>query len=461
MIHAENAALCVVVLAAGQGKRMVSSRPKVLHSLGGKPMLAHVLVTAQSLDASDVLVVHGHGGAQVWDACGAGDRVRWVEQAQQLGTGHALAQALPHIDPSATVLVLYGDVPLIRSQTLKPLLDAAGAGHLGLLTVELPDPRGYGRIIRDTGGKIQRIVEERDADPAQCQINESNTGIMAVKAEPLSRWLGRIGNDNDQGEFYLTDVVAMAVADGVPVVPIMVQDQSEVLGVNDRLQLAKLERALQRRHAESLMRHGVTVIDPERLDVRGQVVAGRDCVIDVNVVFEGRVELADRVVIGPNCVIRDSRIGADSQIFANCVLEGATVADHCQVGPFARLRPDADLRSHAKAGNFVEIKKAVVGEASKVNHLSYIGDARIGSGVNVGAGTITCNYDGANKHLTVIGDDAFIGSNTALVAPVTVGEGSTVGAGSTICGDVQPEALAVTRAPQRTIPNWRRPTKKR
>ncbi len=451
--------LSVAILAAGKGKRMVSDLPKVLHQVGGRSMLAHVLDTAGALGAAHRVVVYGHRGEAVRMAFAAEPGVAWVEQAEQLGTGHAVAQCLPAVDPDGIVLVLYGDVPLIRTTTLEPLLASARKGYLGLLTAELADPTGYGRIVRDHLGQVERIVEEKDASAEQRRIHEVNTGILAAPASRLASWVRDLRNDNAQGEYYLTDVIEMAVQAGVGVEAHTVLDPEEVQGVNDRVQLAHLERVHQARVAASLMRQGVTLRDPARVDVRGRVSTGRDVIIDINVVLEGRVELGDGVVIGPNVVLRDAVVEAGAVIHASSVVEEAAVGPGAQVGPFARLRPGARLAAGAKVGNFVEIKKATVGPGAKVNHLSYVGDAEIGAEVNVGAGTITCNYDGANKYRTVLEDGAFIGSNTALVAPVRVGRGATVGAGSTLTRDVPPDTLAVARARQELVGGWQRPVK--
>jgi bifunctional UDP-N-acetylglucosamine pyrophosphorylase/glucosamine-1-phosphate N-acetyltransferase len=385
--------------------------------------------------------------------------VRWVLQQQQLGTGHAVMQALPLIPDDHLVLVLYGDVPLIRSETLRRLVDDASGGALALLTVKLADPTGYGRIVRGDNGAVQRIVEQKDASVVELAISECNTGLLAAPAGRLKQWLGRLRNDNAQGEYYLTDTVGMAVAEGLPVQAIVVNDADEVAGVNDRAQLAALERALQRRQARALMQAGLTLADPARFDLRGQLTFGRDCVIDVNVVLSGRVVLGNRVQIGPNCVIRDTEIGDDTIIEPNSVIDSARIGVDCRVGPFARLRPGSELDEKAKVGNFVEVKAAALRRGAKVNHLSYIGDAEVGRDANIGAGTITCNYDGANKHRTVIGAGAFIGSGTNLVAPVTVGDGATIGAGSTITRDAPAEQLTLTRAPQKTLSGWQRPRK--
>ena len=451
--------LSVVILAAGKGKRMVSDLPKVLHAIGGKPLLSHVLATANHLDAATRLVVYGHGGEAVKVACASEAGVIWVEQAEQLGTGHAMAQTLPYLNKEDVVLVLYGDVPLIRAETLQPLVEAARNDCLALLTVVLSDPAGYGRIIRDDSGQVQRIVEEKDATSVERRLREVNTGILAAPAAKLHAWVAGLGNDNAQGEYYLTDIVALAVAEGVPVEPFTVNDPTEVQGVNDRRQLAELERCYQARCADTLLQGGVTLLDPARVDVRGTLITGRDVVIDVNVIFEGTVQLGDRVRIGPFCLLRDTVIGDDVEIQSHCWFEGAEVGAGAQIGPFARLRPGAWLAEGAHVGNFVEIKKSSIGPGSKVNHLTYVGDAEIGSNENVGAGTITCNYDGANKHKTVIEDEAFIGSNSSLVAPVRIGRGATVGAGSTVSRDVPDGNLSLTRAPRKDVANWQRPVK--
>jgi bifunctional UDP-N-acetylglucosamine pyrophosphorylase/glucosamine-1-phosphate N-acetyltransferase len=448
----------VVILAAGQGTRMRSSLPKVLHPIAGKPMLAHVIATARELEPSAIHVVYGHGGEQVKAAI-ADEAIHWVEQDRQLGTGHAVEQAMPAVKPDSTVLVLYGDVPLITADTLTALL-REGQGALGLLTVALADPTGYGRIIRDEAGNVQAIVEQKDATPAQLAIREGNTGILACDGDRLRRWLDKLDNDNAQGEFYLTDVIALAVCDAIPVHARMVQDEAEVAGVNDRLQLAQLERRYQQRAAEALMRQGVTLCDPARFDLRGSLEVGKDVVIDVGAVIEGHVVLGDRVRIGANCVLRDVTLGDDVVVEPMSILEQATISGDCSIGPFARLRPGAQLAAGAKVGNFVEIKNSVIGRASKINHLSYIGDTTMGEQVNIGAGTITCNYDGANKHRTVIGDNAFIGSDSQLVAPVSIGEGATIGAGSTITRDAPGETLTLSRSSQKSLKGWKRPVKK-
>ncbi len=451
--------LSVVILAAGKGKRMVSALPKVLHSVGGKPLLAQVLATAGGLKAAMRVVVYGHGGDQVKTALTGESGVAWVEQSEQLGTGHAVAQALPVLDDAGVTLVLYGDVPLTRQETLQPLVDQARQGKLALLTVKLADPVGYGRIIRDERGQVCRIVEEKDATPMERELKEVNTGILAVSTAKLRGWVAELNNVNAQGEYYLTDIVALAVRDGVLIEAFIAPESAEVQGVNDRRQLAELERFYQRRQAERLLDHGATLLDPARVDVRGEVTTGKDVVIDVNVIFEGVVRLGDRVKIGPFCVLKDAVIGDDVEIFSHSRIEGAAVGSGSQIGPFARLRPGSRLAAGVHIGNFVETKKTIIGPGSKVNHLSYLGDAAIGAGVNVGAGTITCNYDGANKHQTVIDDGAFIGSNSSLVAPVRIGKGATVGAGSAVGRDVPDGSLCLTRAPRKDVSHWDRPVK--
>lgn len=449
--------LHAVVLAAGQGTRMRSQLPKVLQPLGGQPLLAHVLAAARTLSPECIHVVYGHGG-DIVPECFRDAGVTWVRQAEQLGTGHAVDQAMAAIPDAAEVIVLYGDVPLTGADTLARLRDAA-ADALAVLTVEAADPTGYGRILRDGDGHVRGIREEKDAGVDERAIREVNTGLLACPARLLRRWLGGLDNGNAQGEYYLTDVVAAAVGEGVPVAAVPAASETEVLGVNDRGQLAIAERALQRRRAETLMAAGVTLIDPARFDLRGCLRAGRDCVIDVNVVFEGDVQLGDGVVIGANCVIRDSRLRDGARVEPHSVLDGAEVGEGCAIGPFARLRPGARLAARVKVGNFVEVKQSDVGESSKINHLSYVGDATLGRGVNIGAGTITCNYDGAEKHRTIIGDEVFIGSNSCLVAPVTIGAGAFVGAGSTVNRDAPPGELTVARATQVSVPGWQRPRK--
>lgn len=449
-----------VILAAGQGTRMKSSLPKVLHLLAGKPLLGHVMDAARRLGVVQMHTVIGHGADQVQQQYADCPDVSWVIQRERLGTGHAVLQAMPAIDAQNTVLVLYGDVPLLSAETLQSLVDVVAENSIGLLTVELDKPTGYGRILRDADGRVTANVEEKDATDAQKLVREVNTGILAVRASDLNRWLPGLGNDNAQGEYYLTDVIALAAGEGKLVECIQPTHPQEVEGINSRSQLAAMERWYQLQLAEQLMASGVTLYDPHRFDVRGSLTAGCDVTVDINVIFEGEVRLGDNVNIGPNCVISNAEIGDDVTIHANTVIEDTVVECGANIGPFARLRPGTVLKQQAKVGNFVEIKKAVIGAGAKVNHLSYIGDSDIGERVNVGAGTITCNYDGANKHQTVIADDVFVGSNTALVAPVTVGAGATIGAGSTITGDISPGQLAVARGKQRNLDAWVRPQKK-
>ena len=451
--------LTIVILAAGQGKRMQSDLPKVLQPLAGRPLLQHVIATAQTLGPAAIHVVYGHGGERVREALAAAP-VSWALQAEQRGTGHALAQAMPQIDDGDLVLVLYGDVPLIRTETLQALIAPAGPDAVTLLTAALDDPTGYGRIVRNARGQVQRIVEEKDATARQRRIREGNTGVLVAPAKRLRQWLARLKADNAQGELYLTDIVAMAVAEKVKVLPQVADNATEVLGVNDRLQLAEVEAAYRARRARALLLAGVTLVDPLRIDVRGELEVGRDTQIDANVVFEGRVRLGHRVSIGPNCVIRDSEIGDDSVVFPNCVIERANIGPGCRIGPFARFRPSSTLARGVHVGNFVEVKNSVLGAGSKSNHLTYLGDAVIGSGVNVGAGTVTCNYDGVNKSQTHIDDGAFIGSGSMLVAPVRIGARATIGAGSTITKDTPPDKLTLERSKQVTIDAWQRPTKK-
>lgn len=450
--------ISIVILAAGQGKRMKSDLPKVLQPLAGRPLLAHVLDTARALEPASIQVVYGHGGEQVRAALDAKD-LTWVHQAEQLGTGHAVQQVLPGLTDASIALVLYGDVPLIRHETLRELVALAGPEIMSLLTVDLPDPTGYGRIVRDAGGRIVRIVEEKDASDTERALREGNTGVMAVPVRWLRRWLSRLRNDNAQREYYLTDIIAMAVADGLAVQPLKAEMPAEVLGVNDKRQLAELESEYRRRSAEALFAAGVTLVDPARIDVRGRVTVGRDVFVDANVVFEGAVTLGDRVRIGPNCVLRDCTLAADVLVNSHCVIEQATVGTHSIIGPFARLRPGAELASEVHIGNFVEVKNSTLSDGAKANHLAYVGDATVGARVNIGAGTIIANYDGANKHRTIIGDDAHTGSNSVLVAPITVGSGATVGAGSTVTKDVPAGKLTVARAKQLTLEGWKRPVK--
>jgi bifunctional UDP-N-acetylglucosamine pyrophosphorylase/glucosamine-1-phosphate N-acetyltransferase len=449
----------IVILAAGQGKRMHSNLPKVLHPLAGKALVSHVIDTARSLSPRRLCLVYGHGGDVVRAALDAPD-LAWALQEPQLGTGHAVQQALPLIADGGTTLVLYGDVPLIQADTLKRLLRAA-ENALAILTVELPDPQGYGRIVRDAGGRVVRIVEQKDANADERLIREINTGIMAMPTARLGEWLGRLSSNNAQNEYYLTDIVGMAVEEGLPVHTANPLHAWEVLGVNSKVQLAELERIAQSGYAEKLMEQGVRLADPARMDVRGSLECGRDVFIDVNCVFEGQVQLADAVEIGPNCVLKNARIGTGARIAAFTHIEDAVVGADGMIGPFARLRPGTELAEDVHVGNFVEIKKSTIAAHSKANHLAYIGDATIGSRVNVGAGTITCNYDGASKHRTIIEDDAFIGSDTQLVAPVTVGRGATVGAGTTLTKDAPADSLTISRARQSSIAGWKRPVKQK
>ena len=440
------------------GKRMNSDRPKVMHHLGGKPLLAHVLDCARSLMPNGIFIVYGHGGEQVPEAFAAAD-LKWAKQEPQLGTGHAVMQAAPMLDDSVPTLVLYGDVPLVSHETLMRLQAKAGSARLALLTVEVDDPSGYGRIVRE-GERIVRIVEHKDADDATRKIREINTGILVAPTGALKRWLGALSNDNAQREYYLTDIIAAAVADGVAVVSSRPLAEWETRGVNSKVQLAELERVLQRNQARQLMEAGVTLADPARLDIRGSLVCGRDVEIDINCVFEGNVQLGDGVRIGANCVLRNAQIGAGTELLPFTHVDGASVGAQARIGPYARLRPGTELGDHTHVGNFVEMKNAKVAAQSKANHLAYIGDAVIGQRVNIGAGTITCNYDGVNKHQTVIEDDAFIGSDTQLVAPVRVGRGATLGAGTTLTRDAPADQLTVSRAKQLSIASWKRPVKK-
>jgi bifunctional UDP-N-acetylglucosamine pyrophosphorylase/glucosamine-1-phosphate N-acetyltransferase len=451
-------ALDIVILAAGLGKRMRSALPKVLHPLAGRPLLAHVLATARSLSPRRIIVVHGHGAEEVRKAF-AEETVDWVLQAEQLGTAHAVMQAMPRVGADADVLLLYGDVPLIRAATLKRLLEAAGQG-LAVLTADLEDPAAYGRVVRDSAGRVARIVEVRDASPAERAIREINAGFYALSAKRLSAWLKKIDNRNAQKEYYLTDLVGLAVAEGTAVVAVKAEQPWEAAGVNSKGELAALERVYQKIAAEILLEHGVTLADPARIDVRGELICGRDVAIDVNCVFEGRVSLGDGVRIGANCVLRNVSVSPGTEILPFCHLEDSTIGERCRLGPYARLRPGAELAEEVHVGNFVEVKASRLGAGSKANHLSYLGDSEIGARVNVGAGTITCNYDGAAKHRTVIEDDCFIGSDTTLVAPVRIARGSYIGAGSTISDDTPAGQLTVARARQVSIAGWKPPKKK-
>jgi bifunctional UDP-N-acetylglucosamine pyrophosphorylase/glucosamine-1-phosphate N-acetyltransferase len=451
--------LSVVILAAGQGKRMGSDLPKVLQPLAGRPLLAHVVTAARALSPAAIHVVHGHGAGQVRAAI-PGDDIRWALQAEQKGTGHAVQQAMPDVPDGHTVLVLFGDVPLIRAETLRGLVARAGPQALALLSAKLPDPAGYGRVIRDGGGRVARIVEDRDANHKERAVDEINTGVLAAPSAKLRAWLNALKADNAQGEYYLTDCIVAAVRDGCAVEAVVAASPAEVLGVNDKLQLAEAEAAHRRERAAERMRAGATVVDPARLDVRGEVACGRDVVLDVNVVLEGRVTLGARVKVGPGCVLSNCEIGDDTEVRAYSVVDGAVAGRGCAIGPFARIRPGTRLADGVHVGNFVEVKNSDLGEGSKANHLSYLGDSTIGSRVNVGAGTVTCNYDGVNKHRTEIGDGAFIGSGTMLVAPVSVGSGATIGAGSTITKPAPADKLTVERSRQVTLEAWKRPEKK-
>jgi bifunctional UDP-N-acetylglucosamine pyrophosphorylase/glucosamine-1-phosphate N-acetyltransferase len=453
--------LSVVILAAGQGKRMKSDLPKVLQPLAGKPLLRHVIDTAHQLQPESLHVVYGHGGERVREALATARVSSWCLQAEQLGTGHAVQQALPALRDGDLVLILYGDVPLVSADTLRSLVALAGPKVMSLLTVMLEDPTGYGRIVRDARGKVRRIVEQKDATARERKIREGNTGVMVVPVKWLRRWLGKLKNSNAQGEYYLTDIIAMAVREKVGVAPLVAPTVAEVLGINDKLQLAEVEAHYRAARARELMLAGVTVVDPARLDVRGTLSTGRDVFIDANVVIEGKVELGDRVQVGPNCVLRDCRIENDVRVQSHCVIEEATVGRGSIIGPFARLRPGAALAAEVHIGNFVEVKNSSMAMGSKANHLAYVGDATVGARVNIGAGTIIANYDGANKHHTTIGDDAHTGSNSVLVAPITVGEGATIGAGSTVTRSVPAGKLTVARAKQLTLDGWKRPVKVR
>ena len=451
--------LSIVILAAGQGARMYSARPKVLHELAGKPLLQHVYETAAALPERRIYIVYGHGKERLprtfaaWDA-------RWVRQAEQLGTGHALRQALPHIAARDLVLILYGDVPLVQKASLLQLVNAARETGFSLLTAELDQPGAYGRIIRDEHNRVTAIVEAGDASAEQRRIREVNTGLMAVRAEWLQGWLPALDNHNKQREYYLTDIVARAVADGVTVKPVSAESALETLGINNRLQLAEAERHFQAGQARRLMLDGLGLADPARFDLRGELEAGRDVEIDINVIIEGRVRLGDNVRVAANCYLKDALIGDNVEILPNTLIDQAVIGAGCRIGPFARLRPDTTLADNVRIGNFVEIKKTAIGSGSKASHLSYIGDAEIGKETNIGAGVITCNYDGAEKHQTIIGDHVFVGSNAQLIAPIQIADGATVAAGATLDHPVSENALAIARAEQREIPDWKRRAKK-
>ena len=449
-----------IILAAGQGTRMRSALPKVMHEIAGKPLLKHVYDTSRKIQNNSVFIIYGHGGELVKSRLSDMDAT-WIEQKQQLGTGHAVQQAEQYIEDDDKVLILYGDVPLLQKETIEGLLKNVSEQSLALLTVDLENPMGYGRIVRDNSGKVIKIVEQKDADPTELAITEGNTGILAAMGKQLKNWLSRLESNNAQNEFYLTDVIEMAVNDGLEIITTHPECEDEVLGINNRMQLAHLERVYQKGQANQLMEHGITLRDPDRIDVRGEFKQlGTDITVDVNVIFEGKNSIGSNVTIGANCIIKDAVIQDNVEILPNSIIDNAEVGEGSRVGPFARLRPQAQLSDHVHIGNFVEIKKAKIGSGSKVNHLSYIGDAEIGSKVNIGAGTITCNYDGVNKFKTIIGDNAFIGSDTQLIAPVTVGDGATIGAGSTITKDTPENQLTLSRAKQISVSSWQRPVKK-
>ncbi len=448
-----------IILAAGQGTRMRSTRSKVLHEIANKALLQHVYETSLSLDDNKIFIIYGHGGETVKQTLNSFDAT-WIEQKQQLGTGHAVQQAIHHVEDQDTVLILYGDVPLLKAETIKALLKNVSLTSLALLTVTLDDPTGYGRIVRDKDHDVIKIVEQKDANEAELQINECNTGILACKGSQLKNWLSRLSNNNAQNEYYLTDIIEMAVEDGLSIETTHAGSQDEVLGVNNRNQLAHLERVYQKEQAQRLMEHGVTLRDPNRLDVRGEFAElGQDIDVDINVIFEGVNRIGSHVKIGANCIIKNATIAEHVEILANSLIEDAIIGEGSRIGPFARLRPQTELADHVHIGNFVEIKKTTVATGSKINHLSYIGDSEVGSKVNIGAGTITCNYDGANKFKTIIEDGAFIGSDSQLVAPVTVGKNATIGAGSTITKDTPAEQLTLSRVKQISVASWQRPVK--
>jgi bifunctional UDP-N-acetylglucosamine pyrophosphorylase/glucosamine-1-phosphate N-acetyltransferase len=448
----------IVILAAGMGKRMQSSLPKVLHPLAGKPLLGHVIDTAKSLSPTRLCVVYGHGGDAVLSAF-ASETLQFAKQEPQLGTGHAVMQAVDLLDDNTPTLVLYGDVPLTQRTTLQRLLDVAGDRQLGILTVILDNPTGYGRIIRKDG-RITSIVEQKDASAEECNITEVNTGIMSIPIGKLKQWLSRLSNNNVQGEYYLTDIVALAVADGIDIVSVQPDDISETLGVNSKVQLAELERIYQRKYAHHLLEQGVSLLDPARLDIRGTLTCARDVSIDVNCIFEGNVTLEEGVIIGANCIISNSHIGAHTHIKPFTHIDNVRIGNQAQIGPYARLRPGTELGNDVHIGNFVEVKNSQIADNSKANHLAYIGDSTIGSRVNIGAGVITCNYDGVNKSRTVIEDDAFIGSDSQLIAPVRVGKGATIGAGTTLSKDAPDGQLTISRTKQSSVASWQRPIKR-
>ncbi|MEI6745803.1 MAG: bifunctional UDP-N-acetylglucosamine diphosphorylase/glucosamine-1-phosphate N-acetyltransferase GlmU [Methylococcaceae bacterium] len=451
--------LTTIILAAGKGTRMRSQLPKILHSIGHKSLLHHVYDLSVAMENNTIHIVIGHGAELVKKTL-ADFACLWIEQPQQLGTGHAVQQVSNQINDNSMVLILYGDVPLLQVETLKKLLGKINEKTLALLTVNLQNPTGYGRIVRNDLGKVLRIVEEKDATEIEKKITEGNTGILAVQGKALKKWLSQLGNNNAQGEYYLTDIIALAVADGFEITTSSPANEDEVLGVNDKLQLAHLERVYQLQQAQNLMRQGVTLRDPSRFDLRGLLEVGQDVEIDVNVIFEGENRIGNNVKIGANCYIKNATIGDDVIILSNCVIDTAVIGANSRIGPFARLRPETVLATDTHIGNFVEIKKSIIGQGSKVNHLSYIGDSLVGKKVNIGAGTITCNYDGVNKFQTIIEDGAFIGSDTQLVAPVTVGKNATIGAGSTITKDTPDNQLTLSRSKQMSLENWQRPVKK-
>ncbi|MFK7795185.1 MAG: bifunctional UDP-N-acetylglucosamine diphosphorylase/glucosamine-1-phosphate N-acetyltransferase GlmU [Gammaproteobacteria bacterium] len=454
--------LNVVILAAGQGTRMRSKLPKVLHQVGGKSMLAHTVVTAENLGADRIIVVYGHGGEAVHSTI-QNEKVEWVEQSERLGTGHAVQQAIPFFTAQSdeNILILYGDVPLVRESTLLTLVEQKPNDSMAILTTELANPQGYGRIVRSAVGKVEKIVEEKDADDDIRQIAEINTGILCASSQSLINWLNNIDNNNQQQEYYLTDCVGLAVAEGKSVEAVICKDPTEVMGVNNRVHLADMENVFQAREREKLMINGATLRDTASIFVEGNVEIGNDIIIEANVLLRGNVTIGDDVTIGMNSVITDSVIEAGTVIHPNSVIEDSNIGENCEIGPFARVRPGTELASKVKLGNFVEVKKSNIATGSKVNHLSYIGDANIGEKTNIGAGTICCNYDGANKHKTIIGNNVFIGSDTQLVAPVTIDDGATIGAGSTITRDVPAEKLTLSRSKQTTIDNWQRPNKQK
>ncbi|MCN4143640.1 MAG: bifunctional UDP-N-acetylglucosamine diphosphorylase/glucosamine-1-phosphate N-acetyltransferase GlmU [Thiohalomonas sp.] len=452
--------LQVIILAAGKGTRMYSDLPKVLHKLAGKSLVEHVIDSAEALKAQSISLIYGHGAEQVKNSL-QGRKLIWCEQKEQLGTGHAVQQAIERVNDSANVLILYADVPLLNTETLNKLLEAKQDSSIALLTANLNNPQGYGRIVRNSDANIEKIVEEKDASEVIRQITEINSGVMLVNGDKLKQWLAKIANNNAQGEYYLTDLIELAVLENEIVQSYIVKDNKEIEGINNKIQLAELEREYQKRQAYTLMTRGVTLRDPGRFDLRGTIETGQDVIIDINVIIEGHCKIGSNVTIGANTVIKDMTIEDNVEILENCILEKSTIANGCHIGPFARLRPDTKLDENAKVGNFVEIKKSHISKGSKVNHLSYIGDTEMGENVNIGAGTITCNYDGAYKHLTKIGDNAFIGSNTALVAPIEIGSGATIGAGSTLSRNAEADKLTFTRGGQKTLDGWQRPSKQK